>query len=213
MRRWRAPALLVLVAGAPPASGTLRFDRVFATGGEPARLHYQVAYLTGGATHRLEVWRDGDRRIKRVTDGTIASFATRGGDEAGYALVVLDRKQRISTRIDRANLYRIGQFTDWFDLGHGLRHPKTTYSLTSGQAPRAAPRPIEPCAWYDLAQGRHTTHVCWSAAEHLPLLLVTDTRPVWRVTALDHRPPAPGTFTVDDRGYVHNDANRDIEQD
>lgn len=212
--RVAALVLLALATAAPATPAKLRFDQAFGTVGEPARVHYQVAYRANGAVHRLEVWRDGDRRVKRVTDGVIASFATHQPRDAGYALTVLDRRRRISTRVDRVNLYRIGQFTDWFDLGHGLRHPKAAYTLVAASAPPGMPAPLAPCRWYDLTQGGGTTHICWSNVERLPLVLA-DARgqPVWRVTAIDHRAFAPALFVIDDRGYVRNDANGDISGD
>ncbi len=212
--RVAALAFLSLAAAAPATAPKLRFDQAFSTVGEPARVHYQVAYRANGAVHRLEVWRDGDRRVKRVTDGAIASFATHQPRDAGYALTVLDRRRRISTRVDRVNLYRVGQFTDWFDLGHGLRHPKAAYTLVAASAPAGVPAPLAPCRWYDLTQGGVATHICWSDSEHLPLILAdAQGQPVWRVAALDHRPLPASLFVVDDRGYVRNDANSDISKD
>ena len=99
-----------------------------------AFLHYQVLFASNGAVHRMELWRDRDRRIKRVTDQALVTYATRKAGDVGYTLKVLDLKRRISTLIDRTNLYRIGSFTDWYDLSHGLRHPKGAYRLVAAQA-------------------------------------------------------------------------------
>lgn len=204
-------ALAVSAAAAP--SG-LSFDRTFTAAGEPATLHYRVLFLVPDGLHRMEVWRDHDRRLKRTTDAAIASFATHRTGDPGYRLTILDLKRHISTTIDRTNLYRVGNFTDWFDLAHGLRHPKGTYRLTTGVAPAGMPASAAPCRWYDLAQAGRTTHLCWDAAHRVPQLIATgDARPVWRIVAIDTRPVPDALFVPDERGFIRNDANRDIDPD
>ena len=157
---------VVAFAAAPGAAAVpaLSFDKVFATAGEPAALHYKVMFVGTGGIHRMEVWRDHDRRVKRVTDQSIESFGTHRPGDPGYRLTFLDRKRRISTTIERTNLYRVGNFTDWFDLTHGLRHPKGAYRLTAGSSPARMPASIAACTWYDLAEGGRTTHICWDFA-------------------------------------------------
>ncbi|WP_010163144.1 hypothetical protein [Sphingomonas sp. PAMC 26617] len=200
------------LAAEPPR--TLSFDRTFSAAGEPAFLHYNVLFASNGAVHRMELWRDHDRSIKRVTDAALVTYATRKGKDAGYTLKVLDLKRRISTVIERTNLYRIGSFTDWYDLGHGLRHPKSAYRLVAAKAPAGMPRIGRPCRWYDLIEGSRTTHVCWDEQAKLPLLMAPASGPpIWRVTAIDQRPIPAATFVADDRGFIRNDANRDIEAD
>ncbi|WP_267379498.1 MULTISPECIES: hypothetical protein [unclassified Sphingomonas] len=199
-----------LAAVAPAAS----FDRIFSAAGEPAALRYDVMFMGDGRVHRMTVWRDGDRRVKRVTDDALVSVATHRPGDAAYDLTLLDMKRRISTRIGRANLYRVGNFTDWFDLTHGLRHPKGAYRLTPGTSPAGLPKPVAGCRWYDLAQGPRVDHICWDPVARIPLLIATkDGRPVWRVTAMSRAAIAPSTFAIDDRGFIRNDANHDIDPD
>jgi hypothetical protein len=211
-------ALLISAAGAAAAtsaSPTPSFDRVFSAAGEPATLRYTALFVANGTVHRMQVWRDHDRHIKRLTDDTIATYATRQPNGPGYRLTVLDLKRRISTVIDRTNLYRIGAFTDWYDLGHGLRHPKGTYRIVpAAAAPAGMPRIGRACRWYDLIEGTRTTHVCWDAAVKLPLLIApAGGAPVWRVVSIDQAPIPASTFVANDRGFIRNDANRDIEAD
>jgi hypothetical protein len=194
------------------------FDHVFSTRGEPAATHFQATYLAGGTEHHVEVWRDGDRRIRRRTDDKAETFAVHmPGNQPGspdYRLSVLDLGRKIRTDIDRDNLYRIGQFTDWFDLGHGLRHPKGDYRLVPAATPHGAARAIGACEWVALVQGTQATHVCWSAQAKLPLLIqAADGRIVWRVTSVDHKAIADQVFAIHDAGFIRNDANADIEHD
>jgi hypothetical protein len=214
---WRAGILLAATfgTGAAIAAPVLTFDTAFAAKGEPDFLHYRVLFRSGGAVHRMEVWREHDRRIKRVTDDAIETYAFRpSARDPGYNLSVLDLKRRVHTLVDRTNLYRIGQFSDWFDLGHGLRHPHAAYALAAGSAPAGAPGTPAPCRWYDLKQGQQATRICWDAKNRLPLLIYAGNgQLVWRVTATDTRPFAASVFAIHDQGFVRNDANRDISPD
>ncbi|KQV51483.1 hypothetical protein ASC93_09215 [Massilia sp. Root335] len=190
------------------------FEHVFSTRGEPPATHFQATYLAGGAEHHVEVWRDGERRIRRRTDDKAESFAVRAAGSPDYRLSVLDLGKKIRTDIDRDNLYRIGQFTDWFDLGHGLRHPKGDYRLVPAATPHGAAHAIGACEWVALVQGTQTTHVCWSATAKLPLLIQgADGRIVWRVTSVDHKAIPDRVFAIHDAGFIRNDANADIERD
>lgn len=209
-----AVAAALLVAGAAAASPALDFDHVFTAAKEPTELHMRVLFRGADGVHRMELWRDHDRRVKRVTDQAIVSLATHRAGEPGYQLTVLDLKKRIATQIDRTNLYRVGNFTDWFDLTHGLRHPKGKYSLTLGTAPAGMPASPAPCDWYRLAQGERTTAICWDAKHRVPLLIASgDHHPIWRVTEVDTKPVPAATYLLDIRGFTVNDANRDIERD
>jgi hypothetical protein len=131
-------------------------------------------------------------------------------------MTVVDYRKRIVTRIDRNNLIHIGNFSDWFDLAHGLRHPPVgAYRLTSAAAPVNAPTPTAACRWYALTQGGDTHRICWSAREHLPMLIWSDrtASAVWRITSVEHRLINDDVFVIHDAGFVHNDANDDIDND
>ena len=192
----------------------LKFEQVFTDKGEPASLHYTAIFTSNGAEHRMEVWRHGQLSIKRRTDDAIETYAFRKAGDAEFRMSILDMKKRIHTRIDRTNLYRVGNFTNWFDLGHGLKHPLGDYRVTIGKTPDGAPMPLEACQWYDLNQNVGSTHVCWSARNHLPMLIQAhDGTVLWRVATVDRRPIAAKVFEIRDEGFIRNDANEDIERD
>ena len=211
----RFATLCVAAAVSMPVRAEVQtFDQVFSAKGEPSALHYQAVFTSNGAEHKVEAWRDSDRRLKRSTDDAIETYVFRKPGDAEFRMSILDLKKRIHTRIDRTNLYRIGNFTDWFDLAHGLRHPMGKYRLTKAHAPDAAPKPIESCQWYDLTQEARTTHICWSELSRIPLLIqAQDGKVVWKVTALERKPIPAKAFDIHDEGFVHNDANQDIEGD
>ncbi len=209
-------AAMCAAAAAPlmASAAELTFERAFSAAGEPPALHFQATVANATSEHRLEIWRDGDRRLKRRTDDAVEIYAARRSGEVEYQLSVLDLRKRIHTRIDRSNLYRIGGFVDWFDLAHGLRRPSAAYRIARVPAPAGAPRPLEACDWYDLSQGPRRSFVCWSRRSRIPMLVQSETgQVVWRVTALDRRAIPPDAFTVRDEGFVRNDANADIEGD
>jgi len=190
----------------------LKFEEVFRVKGEPVALHYQAEFAAKGAKHQMEVWREGELRVKRRTDDEIETYAFRKSGDAEFRMSVLDMKKRIHTRIDRTNLYRIGNFTDWFDLAHGLKHPMGDYQIAKSQSPDNALKAVEPCQWYDLKQNGQTTHICWSMQNRIPLLIQTQ-QLVWRVSKLDRKSIPVKVFEIHDQGFVHNDANQDIERD
>jgi len=211
----RFATLCVAVAASLNAQAKeLKFEQVFSDKGEPAALHYQAEFISKGTKHQLEVWRDGSRKLKRRTDDAVETYAFRKPGDSEFQMSVLDLQKKIHTQIDRTNLYRIGNFTDWFDLAHGLKHPMGEYQLAKTPAPAGAANSIKDCQWYDLTQSNRITHICWSEQSRLPLVIqAQDGNVVWRVAALDMKPIQAKTFVIHDEGFVHNDANQDIEKD
>lgn len=206
--------LAASAAGARAESASLKFDDAFAVR-HASSVHYQARFVAGdGSEQGLEAWRDGERRVKRVTNGQLVSIAQHQPGDAEYDLRVIDLRRKLLTTISRTNLLRVGNFTEWFGLAHGLQHPRRDYRLASAAAPADAPATPASCAWFDLEQQGHTNHVCWNAQAQLPLAIVNDSgRVVWHVTKLEMGRVADGVFRVDTRNLVVNDANRDMERD
>ena len=206
-------ALAIAAASGAHAKATT-FESAFATRGEPADAHYRVVYGPANAPRHLEVWREGETRVKRVTDGVIEVQAARRPRRDDFQMMVLDRRRHTLTKVNRTNLYRIGDFTDWFDLTHGLRHPRGAYRIRYIARPKGAPTAGRACRWTELAQGARKTDICWSAATGLPWVIMTDTGAVaWRITSFDDRKVAASAFRVDARGYTRVDADQDISAD
>ena len=202
------------VAVAPAFANGLDFDRTFAAGPEPRQSHYVATYRLGDTEHRVEVWRDRDLRLKRRTDDRIEIHVTKPAGDVEWTMVVLDLKRKIATRVVRTNLLRIGHFTDWFALSHSLSRPAGAYELVA--ITRGAPRvkPVASCRWYLLTQGGRASKICWSAAHHLPLVIADGSDQVqWKIVEVDSRPLPTGTFALDERGFVRNNADQDIQAD
>jgi len=209
-------ALLMSAITTCSLANELRFEQAFSEKGESNSLHFTAQFLSRGTSHQLELWRDKGRRLKRTTDDAIEVYAFRKPGDAEYHMSILDLKKKIHTRVDRTNLYRIGNFTDWFDLAHGLKHPAGNYHLTSEEAPGNALKAIASCKWYSLTQDApaNSTHICWSEASRIPLLIQDQNGTVvWKVLAVDQKPVSAKTFEIHDEGFVRNDANQDIDPD
>lgn len=193
---------------------SLPFESTFGTAHEATVVHFAADYVADGKPHHLQVWRDGQSRLKRITDDAVETYVFRKPGEAEFQMSIIDRRKHIHTLVSRTNLYRIGNFSDWFDLAHGLRHPKGTYVLSAEPAPAGVPPAISPCTWYLLSQQTVRTHVCWSRSEGLPMLMLDgEGKVVWRIATIDHKPVPASAFLVHGEGYVRNDANADIEPD
>jgi len=191
----------------------LQFDAVFTTKGEPAYLHYTVE-TESPQPHHMEVWRSGQLKIKRSSDALIETYAVKKKEGAEFYMSVLDLKRKIHTQIDRTNLIRIGNFTDWFDLGHGLKHPLGDYQLKRHASPEPSTAKPSPCVWYTLTQKGVASHICWSTQARLPILIENDQGQVqWRVLAWDNHKMSDDVFIIHDQGFVKNNANEDIEKD
>jgi len=210
-------AAMAVLAPAQPVradrGASLLFEQVFRADDRGSQ-HFSATYRSAGAPHEVEVWRDGGRRIKRITDRIVETLVTRADSGPEYRMTVLDRRRKISTTIDRSSLNRVGNFTEWFGLAHALTPPAGEYRLARAAAPAGAPPPAQPCTWFTLEQGGVASRICWSARSELPMLIVSAAgETVWQVTALDRAPIAAAVFAIDDRGFVRNDANQDIERD
>jgi len=213
-RSWNARALLAALALLPATSaiaGTdLDFDRTFNVDQEPPQLHFKASYRVGGQDHAIEVWRDGDRRLRRRTDDAIETVVSRPANDSEWHMQVFDLKRGTRTSIDRTNLIRIGHFVDWFGLSHGLARPVGAYVLTDARPPAKAVSPLSNCNWYALGESR----ICWSRALGVPMLITDAQGEVqWRITQANAKPLGDQAFAVAGQGFVHNDANADIQGD
>jgi hypothetical protein len=208
----RVLLFLILCVSNNIFAANLKFDQVFSDKGEPRYINYEVTYKKTSGEHHLEVWREGNTRIKRKTDNALELYAIKDKKGPEFNLTVLDLKKKISTQIQRTNLYRIGNFTDWFDLGHGIKHPVAKYELISISEPLSKTKPIFSCKWYLLTQGQTKTEICWSSTYRLPIVMSSSKGDVfWTVTKANLAKIPSSVFEIHDHDFIKNDANRDIE--
>jgi hypothetical protein len=196
-------------AETPAAAEGAGFDTVFSANGEPAWLHYRADYSDMHGAHRIEVWRDHEARIRRVTDERIDMLASRVDDEVRF--VVTDRERRVRTVVDRSKLMRVGLFLDWFAQGHALARPLGGYSLI--RVGDGEPADGRTCVRWRLAPaaGTAASDICWSDELKLPLLIRDGSgRVQWRVTAIDTASIADEVFATPADGAADIDMNAEL---
>lgn len=213
---WAAFFLLSGTGAFAKAPPTLTFEKAFDVKRQPAATYFEAEYQSNGKPHTLKVWRDRNLRLRRETDGHITTFVVNKPDD-DWTMTVLDSQKKIETVVDRSNLYRVGNFTTWFGLAHGLNPPLGKYEVQAmAKAPKAkVDKADTPCSWYSYTQNNHSTQVCWSKKLALPAVILNDKGDVvWKITKVSTKPfDLNKTFTFKDEGYIHNNANADISGD
>jgi hypothetical protein len=191
----------------------LKFQTVFSEKGEPRSVHYLAKYQTQNSQHDVEVWRLGNRQFKKRTDDAIEIVGIKKSGHDEYTLHVFDLKKRIYTQIDRDNLIKIGNITDWYEMSHALKFPRGDYALVKFKPVKEMPPTAYACDWYSLTQSGSTSKICWSQTNKLPISILNhQDQIVWQIVLLDHKADEQ-SFSLNRDGFVFNNANRDIEGD
>ncbi len=205
--RRAAWAGLLWLLPTPPlqAEVSLTWDEVFRTSAAPDNVYFRADYLDGvGKGHRLQVWREADRRLRRKTDERLDLHVERN-DEGEYGYRLVDHARGIVIRTDRTMLYRIGIFSDWRGLAHVLDRPRETYAIAHVERDIAS-TPHGSCSWYRLETGSppRVSRVCWSAEWGVPLA----------IEALTNQGQWARRFTIEEIRIIQPDArNFDVPQD
>lgn len=207
--------MLLMTAGrVANGAASLDFDKTFDRSERDGQTYYEATYLVDGQSHRLQVWRDRNIRIKRRTDDAVEVYLDRPRGEVEWTMSVLDLKQKIRTDVSRTNLMRVGHVTDWFAQGHSLNRPSGPYRLASMDSRVPGVAPIAACRWYLLSQEERASKICWSKRQRVPVVITDEhDRIVWRLTSVGTGPLPADLFEVPSAGYVLNDANEDIHSD
>jgi hypothetical protein len=200
------------LAGVCHAADTLSFEQAFQSGTEPASLHYTASYEDARGHHELEVWRQGEQKLRRRTDASIDLYATADADDVD--LVTLDHTRHRRTDISRSSLYQLGHFIDWFGLAHSLNKPTQAYSLQRATGFSVQEAPLATCDWYALQIESRQSLICWSAAYRIPVQIADAAGKLqWRLTEVDTAAIAGNVFTINDKGYVRLDAENELKSD
>jgi hypothetical protein len=206
-----AGGLLLIVPALHAQEQLSDWEAVFPIAAAPARVYFRAHYVDGnGTSHKLQVWRDGDQRLRRETDDLMDFYVDR--DAAGnFDYHIIDHARRILIHADRLTLYRLGRFPDWRGLAHMLDIPHAPYQLTI--LPRAAQSTLfGECKWIRLqaAESPSLDDICWSQAWGIPLT-IEDDRDGERMTQFSiddvHVLQAndENVFTIDNKGLIEID--------
>ena len=205
--------MFLLAASTPGAGAQVAWDDAFPTASAPPNVYFQARYLDArGDSHRLEVWREADVRLRRKTDEAI-DFSVERDLSGGYVYRLVDRARQTVVAADRAMLYRMGLFSDWRGLAHVLDVPRGEFRIAPiAEAPNKAAH--GPCAWFRLetAKPSSTSEICWSREWGLPLIIRTaGAGGTERFVVEDVRGflPDATTFTLPRDGLLRLDAGPD----
>ena len=207
---------LAFAASAHAADKPLTWDDAFSLRDAPKGVHVKASYTDGkGRSHELEMWRDGDRRLRRRTDDKLELHAEKqGGGEYAFRLIDLAKKRLLE--VNRTNLYRIGVFADWPALAGMITKPKPAHTLRPGARPKEK-TPVGECRWVHLEiKGGGAQEICWSARFKLPLIIQTVApagtfTTVFQVKQVDVKVPGADVFKVSSAGLTVIRADEDID--
>jgi hypothetical protein len=184
----------------------------------PAHAHFHARYLDGdGKSHTLEVWRDGERRLRRKSDDALDLYAQqKAGGEIDFSIV--DHSHGIIVRTDRAALFRVGHFSGWFGFAHVLDVPQGAYRVTALMMPPDETKAGGPCRWYRLevsVPAQKVSDICWSENWGLPAEIKAvnsngaPSTVQFSVDKVDVFEPTDAHFTFQNKRFVVMDARTD----
>jgi hypothetical protein len=211
------PALTLAAGAAAAEDKAPTWDEVFSLRNAPKGVHLKATYADGkGASHDLEIWRDGDRRLRRRTDTKLDLFAEKTVS-SDYAFRLVDLENKRIFEVNRTNLYRIGVFTDWPALAGILVRPRGPHAL------RREARPVErtpagECRWIQLTvQAGGSKSICWSDRFKVPLVIQTPAPPggtattLFQVKQIEAKVPEARIWKVPAEGFLLVSADQDID--
>jgi len=218
-RAWISGGLCLLCAATVRAEDVRpEWEAAFPTRAAPQQVHFRAVYRDDfGGTHRLEVWRQADLRLRRRTDEAIDLYVEKSAS-GEYLYRLIDHDRKILIHADRTALYRIGVFSDWIGLAHVLNIPRGGYRVT--EAARQSPASLRgECVWKRLElvmPALSTSEICWSSRWGLPLEIGTQSeQDGWEsrfaVQQVGSFAPGPEIFAVAREGLVEIDAGPDAE--
>lgn len=201
-----------LVLASTASAAPLSWDAAFAARSAPSSVRLVATYRDGGGReHRLQLWRDGDRRLVRRTDDRVELHVERAGGD--YRYVVVDRARKLAYDATRTNLARIGIFADWSALATLIARPDGAYKLRTAGSGRTS---LGACRRFELSRGVTRERICWSDAWKLPLVIERRVDGAWQpqltVVELARDAIADAVFAMP-AGLQTIDANRDIAED
>jgi hypothetical protein len=204
--------VLGMLLAAPAFADTLDWNTAFPVDQAPQQVYLQAHYLDSkGMPHALQMWREGEQRLERLTDHSIMiSISRKTGAEDDYQLYDLKRNTVVSA--DRSHLYRIGIYANWNGMAHILTMPQGAYTITAEQlAPQSTT--WGSCSWYQLSiPDQDDRHICWSSTWGLPLLIKQHHQLIFDVSALNTSTPEIFADIVHQQ-YTRIDTHDDIDTD
>ena len=205
-------ALLAAAAPVPSSpANSLDWDRTFHSAPGQRPLHFVATYRDAHGPHRLEEWRVGDERLRRLTDARIDLHADRTntprpGVAADYLWNVIDREKKIDHKLGSQAMFRAGMLYSFYSMAHVLSRPAGRFSLSALTLPQGK-FAGQGCSWYLLSpEAQPASRICWSPGAGIPLAMESPgaSPDAWQrtfeVQTLDRDPIPAATFVVDTTG-------------
>jgi hypothetical protein len=197
-----------VAAAEPQESWQTAFPRSPAVARES--IYFEARYIdASGVEHHQQVWREGSRRLRRVTDDRLDLIVERDAD-GEYQYRLADRERHIMVLADRTSLYRVGIFSDWEGLAYALSEPRAEHELIAQRASEQAV--AGSCSSVTLivkTPVESTSRICWSTEWGLPLSIQTRRGDEWMVqfaiAEVRAFEPSDAVFQIDPAGYVEMD--------
>lgn len=179
--RWAGAVVTVVAVGgvcstlfARPAD--LSWEQAFPVAAAKSDVYADARFEgSDGQRHRLQLWRHGTLFLHRRTDAALDLYLEKADDHADYRYRLFDHQRRMLIEVNRAHLYRIGVFSDWFGLAHVLDRPKAAFQVHA--ATPLSDEHRSDCVWRVLLrEGERDgagTRICWSEEWGLPLVIRT----------------------------------------
>jgi hypothetical protein len=146
------------------------WSEAFSPHGGPKTLELQALYTDdAGHEHKLHLWRDGERRLRRKTDESLDLYVEKSTN-GEYAYRLVDHGRKLIISADRSNLFRFGIFTDWAGLSRVVVRPKGTVAVHSLDRKGELPG-LGACRWFSVVDKVRHEEVCWSSKWGVPLMI------------------------------------------
>ena len=195
-----------------PEVAVTNWERNFPTRAAPENVYFKARYADArGRMHDLQVWRQGDLRLRRKTDEAINLYVEKN-DDGEYLYRLVDHARRLLIRVDRSSLYRMGTFSDWAGLAHVLNAPRGEYTVT-GLGTGVQLLAAGECTWMQLEIATppgEASRICWSEAWGLPLEIRTRQGDKWAlqfsIAEVRSFEPSVATFTIEKNDLIERDA-------
>ena len=153
------------LAGAPREAGGLAWEKTFGPAATKPDLYLEARTEDpAGGTHVLELWREGDRRLRRRTDGLLEVWMEEQGPAGAtaHALSVVDLRSRTVRRVPVERTAKLGPAFTWWSLAHLLPLPGPRYTLRKLPEPSRSVGGARCDVYLFVPDGQPEQRICWS---------------------------------------------------
>lgn len=196
------------VLAAPPVKAVgLSWEGAFGSRATRPGVYLRAKLEDGaGGAHGLELWREGEKRLRRRSDDVLEIAVEDVGPPGApaYAFTVADLRDHTVRRLTPEQARRLGPVYTWWSLAHLLGLPAPRSTLQRAPEPGLKVGPAR-CDWYRyVPEGLPEERICWSREFAVALRVERKQGSGWsaRLTVESLKALAPGDagLTLDTAG-------------